>query len=142
MNYNKWVPDERGWIEHTGVGIPRGVGSRVEVLYGAERDMKKYTPMVVPSANLRWDYPKNKSGAIVAYLPVPHAPLLRPSRAARVRHLKRDSTYSVVLHKVKIQISTNLRDGDVIVVYKSDDDSEYYGRKIEEMGDGRFSVED
>jgi hypothetical protein len=55
----------------------------------------------------------------------------------RVRHKKRQSTYSV-LGEAEVQSSTPIFEGDSVVVYRADTDGSLWVRPPVEFNDGRF----
>jgi len=55
----------------------------------------------------------------------------------RIKHIKRGTTYRIV-GRASIQISTSIKDGDVVYVYESEDDGKWYARPITEFTLDRF----
>jgi hypothetical protein len=55
----------------------------------------------------------------------------------RIKHIKRGTTYQIV-GRASIQISTSIKDGDVVYVYESEDDGKWYVRPITEFTLDRF----
>jgi hypothetical protein len=55
----------------------------------------------------------------------------------RVRHIKRQSTYSI-LGEAEVQSSRPIHEGDSVVVYQADTDGSLWVRPPVEFNDGRF----
>jgi hypothetical protein len=64
---------------------------------------------------------------------------------ARVRHKKRGTTYEV-LGEAEVQLSTfqtyGIKEGDKLIVYRSEADGKLWLRLASEFTDGRFEVID
>lgn len=63
--------------------------------------------------------------------------LLTASNVARWKHVKRGTSYAEA-GRGRINISTEIKDGDVVVIYRSEADGSLEVRSVAEFEDGRF----